>query len=46
MSLDEADTILGDAALLDAREMAELFPDARIVRETVAGFVKSLIAVR
>ena len=32
--------------LLDARQMAELFPDGRIVKERFAGFAKSLIAIR
>ena len=44
--LDEADRILGDAALLDAREMAALFPDGRIEREGFCGLTKSLLAIR
>ncbi len=45
-TLDEADGILADASLLDAREMTALFPDARIGRERFLGLTKSLIAVR
>lgn len=45
-SLMEADTILRDAALLDAHEMSALFPDARIARERFCGLTKSLIAIR
>jgi hypothetical protein len=45
-STDEARRILDDARLLDARAMAELFPDAVIERERFAGFTKSLIAIR
>jgi hypothetical protein len=45
-SCDEAREILDDARLLDARAMAELFPDAAIERERFAGLTKSLIAVR
>lgn len=45
-SLDEADRILSDAILLDAREMATLFPQSRIVRERFCGLTKSLIAIR
>lgn len=42
----EARHILDDARLLDAAAMAELFPDAVVVRERFAGFTKSLIAIR
>lgn len=45
-TLDEADRILSDSNLLDAAEMAALFPDGRIERERFAGLVKSLIAIR
>lgn len=46
-SIDEADRILNDAALLDHFEMKSLFPDGKIVRERFLGlFTKSLIAVR
>ena len=45
-SADEARRILDDAHLIDARAMAELFPDATIERERFAGFTKSLIAIR
>lgn len=45
-SLDQADWMLNDSSLLDAREMAELFPGSRLVRERFAGLTKSLIAVR
>ncbi|TDR88164.1 class I SAM-dependent methyltransferase [Enterovirga rhinocerotis] len=44
-TLDEAHRILDDASLVDAREMAELFPEARIERERVFGLTKSLIAI-
>ena len=45
-TLEEADLVLSDSSLLDAREMTALFPDARIERERFAGLVKSLIAIR
>lgn len=45
-TLDQADAVLRDAALLDAREMAELFPGSRLVRERFCGLTKSLIAIR
>jgi ubiquinone/menaquinone biosynthesis C-methylase UbiE len=37
---------LHDIRLLDARQMAQLFPGARMIRERACGLVKSLIAVR
>ena len=37
---------LNDIRLLDAGQMAGLFPGARMIRERAGGFVKSLIAVR
>jgi hypothetical protein len=43
---DEARSILDDARLLDAAAVAELFPDAALVRERWFGFTKSLIAIR
>jgi len=45
-SVDEAHQILQDARLLDAKAMAELFPDATIERERFGFMTKSLIAVR
>jgi hypothetical protein len=45
-SWSEAQHILEDVRLLDARAMAELFPDAVIERERLAGLTKSLIAIR
>ena len=44
-SSDEARHILDDARLLDARALADLFPDAVIEREHFAGLTKSLIAI-
>jgi len=43
VDIDEA---LRTLTLLDEREMRELFPDAKIVKERFLGMVKSLIAVR
>jgi len=37
---------LNDLRLLSARDLQALFPDARIIYERVAGFPKSLVAVR
>jgi hypothetical protein len=45
-SLHEAMEDVQSVALLSAAQMAALFPDATIRRETVFGFTKSLIAVR
>ena len=43
---DQAYEILGDASLLDVRDMQSLFPNSAIERERFYGFTKSLIAVR
>jgi len=40
------DEMLSDIRLLTLREMTELFPDCRILRERVLGLTKSYIAVR
>lgn len=45
-SYDEAQQIIEDARLLNAKAMAALFPDATIEREPFAFLTKSLIAVR
>ena len=42
----DVDRALRTLTLLDEREMRELFPDARIVKERFLGMSKSLIAVR
>ena len=42
----DVDEALRKLTLLDEREMRELFPDARIVKERFLGMVKSLVAVR
>ena len=45
--VDTAMQILEDAVLLDMRRMRALFPDARIIKETLGGVLtKSYIAVR
>lgn len=43
---DEAIGILRSAELLTMRDMRSFFPDARIERERLMGFTKSLIAIR
>jgi hypothetical protein len=45
-SVEQAEIILSDAALIDAPAMAALFPDARIDRELFGPLTKSLVAVR
>lgn len=45
-SFDAAHAVLDDASLIDAAAMGVLFPDARIVRERVGPFTKSLIAIK
>ena len=45
-TLSEAMQQVQSCQLLDARQMAELFPDAEIRRERLLGLTKSLIAVR
>ena len=42
----DVDEALRRLTLLDEREMRELFPDAKIVKERFLGMVNSLIAVR
>jgi hypothetical protein len=37
---------LDDVRLLDASEFAALFPGARLIRERVCGWTKSLVAMR
>ena len=37
---------LNEVRLLSAREVAELFPEARVIRERVLGWTKSLVAMR
>lgn len=39
-------SVVQSARLIDGRQMAELFPDAELVRERFMGFTKSLVAVR
>jgi hypothetical protein len=45
-TVDQAMAIIEDARMLDARQMAALFPDAVIARERFLGLTKALIAVR
>ena len=45
-NVDEACDILAGASLLDAEQMAFLFPDGALKRERLFGFTKSLIAIR
>ena len=45
-SVDEAMQGVQSASLLDARQMAELFPDADILKERLGPFTKSIMAVR
>lgn len=45
-SRKEAEDFVDNIRLLGEREMRQLFPDARILKERFFGFTKSLIAVR
>lgn len=45
-SFDQAMTEVQDVSLLTVRQMRELFPDARIARERIGPFTKSIVAVR
>jgi len=45
-NVDEANTVVCDASLLDEPSMRSLFPDARIIRERVGPLTKSFIAAR
>jgi hypothetical protein len=45
-SPDEVEEILRDIRLLSFREMKQLFPDCRIIRERFLGFTKSYVAIR
>jgi hypothetical protein len=45
-SFDQAMTEVQDIVLLTARQMGALFPDARIERERIGPFTKSLVAIR
>lgn len=43
---EQIDEMLGELRLLTYKEMRELFPDCRILRERVLGLTKSYVAVR
>ncbi len=45
-TIDDAQRFIEDSNLLDARRFMHLFPDAKLERERVYGFTKSLIAIR
>jgi hypothetical protein len=45
-TLERAMALVQEIHLLTGRHMAHLFPDAKIRRERVGPFVKSLIAIR
>lgn len=45
-TFDEAVSEVQAISLLTVRQMAELFPDARLVRERVGPFTKSIVAAR
>jgi hypothetical protein len=45
-SLDAAYEILDTTQLIDARQMAVLFPDAQLLSERLLGLTKSLMAIR
>lgn len=45
-TIDDAQRYIEDSILLDAKRFMHLFPDARLDRERVYGFTKSLIAIR
>jgi hypothetical protein len=45
-TLDSAMRAVQSSRLIDRRQLAELFPDATIARERVAGLTKSLMAIR
>ncbi|MEZ5773977.1 MAG: class I SAM-dependent methyltransferase [Hyphomicrobiaceae bacterium] len=45
-SMDEAMRSIQGCALIDRRQLAALFPDARILAERVLGLPKSLMAIR
>lgn len=45
-TVDDAQRFIEDSTLLEARRFQHLFPDAKLERERVFGFTKSLIAIR